>query len=254
MTPVSYYVPGEVTSPRFAYAFARGCNGALTDDLDYLFPGPVALFGSPPAWPLLRRARAEGRDFFYGDHAYIGRSVYYRITRNGYQHDGRGEYPPDRFHAFGRHVYPWRRSGSHVLVCPNSNIYFGLHGLDGDQWLEQTVATLKAHTDREIRVRWKYGSGHIKDALKDAWAVVVFSSAAALDALIRGVPVFVLAPFAAGARMGLSDLSQIETPIYPDDREPFLWALAYQQWTLSEIIQGEAWRALGDPQEIPNAA
>src|SRR5688572_9354165 len=217
MTPVSYYAPGEITSPRFAYAFARGCDGEIAEYTDGLFPGPVALFGSPAVWPLLRQAQVEGRDFYYADHAYFGRSYYYRITKNGYQHDGTGPGSLERFGHHGRWVYPWKRDGTHVLVCPNSHVYFGLHGLDGDAWLSETVATLKAHTDREIRVRMKHGSGPIGPDLIDCWAVVVFSSAAALDALIFGVPVFVLAPFAAGARMGLSDLSQIESPIYPDD-------------------------------------
>lgn len=243
MTPVSYYVPGECTSPKFAYAFARGCGGEVTDEPD-LFPGPVALFGSPARWPLLRQAQAEGRDWYYGDHGFFGRSRFYRVTRNGYQHDGRGEYPADRFRHFGRWIYPWRRTGSHVLVCPNSAVYFGLHGLDADVWLRDVVATLRAHTDREIRVRFKGADGPIGPDLIDAWAVVVFSSAAALDALIVGVPVFVLAPWAAPARMGLADLTQIERPSYPDDREPFLFSLAAHQWTLSEMVQGVAWRTL----------
>jgi hypothetical protein len=202
------------------------------------------MFGSPGVWPVLRKARAESREFWYCDHGYFGRGTYFRVTRNAYQHDGAGRYPDDRFRRFNREIQTWNREGSHILVCPNSSIYFGLHGLDADAWLSETLSTLRQHTDREIVVRWKNTPVRIKQHLENAWAVVVFSSAAALDALIAGVPVFVLAPFAAGARMGLSDLSQIETPVYPDDREAFLSALAYQQWTLSEILDGHAWRAL----------
>jgi hypothetical protein len=251
--PVTYYVPHEITSPRFAFAFAKGCGGSITQDLEYLFPGPVALFGSPPIWPLLRRAQAESRDFYYADHGYFGRGRFYRVTKNAYQHDGRGDALPDRFHAFGRYVAPWRTTGSHVLVCPNSAVYCRLHGFDVYAWLRQTIDTIRAHTDREIRVRWKktpFPQPIIRD-LADAWAVVVYSSAAALDALIAGIPVFVCAPFAAGARMGLSDVRQIEAPIFPDDREPFLWQLASQQWTLPEMLQGRAWR---DLTEVPCAA
>ena len=251
MIPVSYYAPGEVTSPKFAYAFARGCQGTVTNETD-LFPGPVALFGSPARWPVLRQAQAEGRDWYYADHGYFGRKArtgggYLRVTKNAYQHDGSGEYAPDRFRRFGRFVYPWRMTGSHVLVCPNSDVYFRLHGLDARAWLQNVLQTLALHTDRTLKVRWK-GSGPIQPDLEDAWAVVVFSSAAALDALIYGVPVFVLAPFAAGARMGLADLTQIEAPVYPDDREPFLWALACHQWTLSEMVAGVAWRDLQEAQ------
>jgi hypothetical protein len=251
--PVSYYTPGEGSSPKFAYAFARGCKGTITDEGLPLFAGPVALFGSPSLWPVLRQAQTEGRDYYYGDHAYYGRGQYFRITKNAYQDDGRGTYSPDRFHRFGRWIYPWKKAGSHVVVCPNSDVYFGLHGLHGPTWVRETVDTLQQHTDREIRVRWKKTSSPIQSDLVDAHAVVVFSSAAAIDALIVGVPVFVCAPWCASARMGLSDLAQIESPIRPDDREPFLWALAYHQWTLNEMIQGIAWRALQE-QETRRAA
>lgn len=243
MTPVSYYTPGEITSPKFAYAFARGCGGTITDEPD-LFPGPVALFGTPSLWPVLRAARAQGREWFYGDHGYFGRNTYFRVTWNAYQHDGRGDYAPGRFLTFHRDVKPWRTSGSHVLVCPNSEAYFRLHRMDRDRWLADVLATLRQHTDRELRVRYKHTPLEIKYDLADAWACVSFSSMAAVDALIVGVPVFSLAPFASSARMGLSDLAQIESPIYPDDREPFVWALAANQWTLPEILRGVAWRSL----------
>jgi hypothetical protein len=251
MTPVSYYAPGEITSPKFGYAFARGCKGTLTqwppdDGVSELFDGPVAAFGSPAMWPVLRKAQAEKRDWFYGDHGYFGRGTYYRVTRNAYQHDGSGEYSPHRFELHRREVKPWRQGGKHILVCPNSNIYMGLHGLDGEQWLRETLATIRQHTKREVIVRWKHTPVPIRRHLVRAHAVVVFSSAAALDALIDGVPVFVLAPFAAGSTMGLSDLSQIESPIYPENREPFLWALAANQWTLAEMIDGQAWAELGE--------
>lgn len=250
--PVSYYNPLEETSPKFAFAFARGCRGSITDELD-LFPGPVALFGSPSRWPVLRKAQAEGRDYFYADHGYHGRRTFYRITKNGYQHDGRGTAPNDRFEFWHRPIQPWRKSGGHVLVCPNSAVYFNLFGLDVQAWLNNVVDTIRQFTDREIRIRWKVQSRatHIREDLVNCWAVVVFSSAAALDALLAGVPVFVLAPFAAGARMGLSDVTQIESPLYPDDRESFFAVLAYQQWTLMEIFRGVAWRSL---QENPCAA
>lgn len=244
MTPVSYYVPTEITSPRFAYAFAKGCGGTMTDDVDYLFDGPVAAFGSPPVWPLLRRATAAQRDVYYGDHGYFGRGKYFRITKNAYQHDGRGPGSPARFAAFRRTIQPWQTTGAHVLVCPNSNVYFGLHGLDGDAWVREVTATLRAHTTRPIIVRWKTTPTPIKEDLRQAWAVVVFSSAAAIDALIAGVPVFTLAPFAATARMGLSDLSQIERPLRPGGRGGFLHALAANQFTLQEILEGTAWRHL----------
>lgn len=257
MKPVSYYVADEFTSPKFAYAFAKGCGGTMTDEIDHLFDGPVALFGSPPVWPLLRKAKAEGRDFYFADHAYLmqGRGKFFRITKNNYQHDGTGPATSDRFKAFRRQIMPYSKGGRHILVCPNSAVYFGLHGMDVQAWLAETVATIRQYTDRPIRVRWKTDRAlrPIAEDLVDCWAVVVYSSAAALDALIAGVPVFTLAPFAASYRMGLSDLSKIEAPIYPGGRDGFLSNLAANQWSLQEILRGDAWRALQD-QEASRAA
>jgi hypothetical protein len=249
--PVSYYNPEEFTSPKFAYAFAKGCGGTITDETE-LFPGPVALFGSPSRWPVLRQAQAEGRDFYYADHAYFGRGKYYRITKNAYQHDGVGYSNCVRLKAFPRMaVKPWRKSGRYIVLCPNSATYFGLHGLDVERWLREVKATLRQYTDRPITTRWKF-QRHDRPIAEDldlAWAVVVFSSASALDALAHGVPVFTLAPFAASARMGLSDLSKIETPYYPDDRQEFLSVLADNQWTIQELLTGAAWRALQQNEE-----
>lgn len=239
-------MPGELTSPRFARAFAQGCRGIVSCDPSTLKPGPFAAFCTPPLWPLLRQAKAEGRDCFYGDHAYfdVARGRQFRITKNAYQHDGRGTVTSQRFDAFGLTVKPWRRAGSHIVVCPNSAPHFACHGVYRGDWLETVTSRLQQSTDREIRVRTKHESPPLADDLRGAWAVVVYSSASAIESLMAGVPVFVLAPFAAAYRMGSPDLTQIESPVYPNDREPFLWALADNQWTLSEIESGLAWRAL----------
>lgn len=241
--PITYAVHGEGTSPRFARAFALGCKGVVCYGAT-LQPGSVAMFGSPQRWAMLQEAFRQTRTIYYGDHAFFGRGQYYRIARNAYQVDGTAPATPERFSRFNRPVQSWRTSGAHILVCPQSAVYFGLFGIDVDAWIASVVNTLKPHTDREIRVRWKRDDTPISEDLKDAWAVVVFSSNAAVDALIAGVPVFVLADFAATRRMGLSDLSEIESPICPDGRDPFLWALADNQWTLAEIEQGIAWQAL----------
>lgn len=244
MTPTTYIVPSEGTSPRFGQAFAAGCGGPLVP-FDRLMPGPLAMFGSPQRWALLQRAIAKGRDWYYGDHSYFGRGQFYRVTRNAYQHDGSGTATPGRFEAFGRPVRPWRKSGAHVLICPNSPVYFALFGLDVYAWVREVSSTLALYTTRPIRVRWKTQSTPIASDLVNCWAVVTFTSAAGLDALIEGVPVITLSDIAATARMGSRSLAEVENPQRPDGREQFLWNLADQQWTLSEIRAGVAWQALG---------
>lgn len=251
-TPTVYAVPTERTSPIWCAAFAKGCGGKVVTDRR-LREGPVALWGSPLLWPLLQQTRAENRTWYYGDKGYYGRGEYYRITRNAFMHDGIGDYPPDRFRRFGLQMQPWVtaapwRATRHIVICPNSPAHFSLFGLTVEQWLGETIATLSQHTDRPIRVRWKSRQQvrSFADDLQGAWAVVVWSSNAAVEAIVAGVPVFVLAPHAAAYRMGSQDLSQIERPRTPSDaeRQRFLFALAYQQWALEEIASGQAWREL----------
>jgi len=59
------------------------------------------------------------------------------------------------------------------------------------------------------------------------------------------VPVFTLAPNAA-APVALQDLSQIETPYYPDRDKLYAWAssLAYGQVHIDEMKNGSALRTI----------
>lgn len=247
--PMTYVVGGEKTSPKFAYAFAQGCRGRVVPHAQGLQDGDFAAFCTPPVWPLLRQAQADGRTWWYGDHAYFGRGEYYRVTRNAFQHDGTGQASPDRFTRFGLTVKPWRRDGRHIVVCPNSRIYCGLHGFDVDAWVHDLGTQIRTVSDREIRVRWKTDSRPLSADLVNAWAVVVYSSAAALHALVAGVPIVTLAPFAASVGMGRTSITEIESPIYPDDRVRFLSVLCHHQWTLGEMASGAAWRALQAAEE-----
>jgi hypothetical protein len=244
--PVSYIVPQELSSPKFGRAFAKGCGGLVTAENHLRVGRDIALFGSPARWTLLQEAIADGRTWYYGDHGYLCRDRYFRVTKNAYQADGHQPATSERFAALKLPIAPWRQSGRHVLVCPQSATYCQLLGFDLHEWLQTVLTTLRQHTDRDVRIRTKAErpSRPIARDLVDAWAVVVFSSSAALDALLAGVPVFALAPFAAAYRMGTPDLTAIETPVYPEDREALFWSLAAQQWTLTELASGIGWRDL----------
>lgn len=239
-----YAVPEEHTSPLWARAFAKGA-GASVCKLNELQPGDVALFGSPQRWRLLAQAQAEGRTWWYGDHAYFGRREYFRITRSAWQHDCRGRGDPERLEQVGVRIRSWRKTGSHVLLCPNSPAFFQLHGQDSSAWIEATSAAIRACSDREIRVRFKTAARSFEEDLRDAWAVVVFTSVAGVLAAVAGVPCFATAQCAA-ASFGSSDLSLIESPVRPDNRHEMASVLASNQWTLHEMASGRAWRELNE--------
>lgn len=249
--PITYVAAGETTSPKFAPAFAAGCRGVTAPVAGGLRDGDFAAFCTPSTWPLLAAAQRDGRTWYYGDHAFYRRGRYYRVTMNAYQYQPSlqaiARATPDRFRALHIEMAPtWKKQGTAVVVCPNSSVYMAQHGINAHEWTMDCVRQISQATDRNIIVRWKVQAGRrpIYRDLDDAWAVVTYNSACAVDALLVGVPVFVLCPWATTARMGLSDLSKIESPVYPESRQQFLWELANHQWTLPEIAAGYAWEAL----------
>lgn len=253
MIPHVYAVRDEDTSPRWAQAFAAGCGGAVVTE-DLLQPGPVALFGSPQRWRLLSQARAERREFYYGDHAYFGRGVYFRATRTALQHSGTGHGDRHRLSKIRKwvRIRPWQTGGRHILLAPNSPTFFKLHGTTAEAWEADVRAQLAKVTDRPIRVRWKNGpegQASLAQDLRGCWAVVVFTSNVAVDAIMAGVPAFCTGPCVGLAR-GNADLSKIETPSRPGGRTEFAAILAANQWTLEEYQRGAAWAHL---QEAPHA-
>lgn len=244
--PTAYAVGGERTSPRWCRAFAAGCGGEMAAD-GALRPGAAALFGSPVLWPLFARVRAEGRDYFYGDHGYFGRGRYYRVTRNALQHDGSGQANAVRLDALGVAIEPWRKGGRHVLVCPPDEAFARLMGFSAAGWLAETQAALARHSDRPVVVRERArarGPRPLEADLADCWALVTYTSNAAVEAVLAGVPVFCEAACAA-ARMGLDDLARIEKPRRPRGRRQWACNLAANQWTLDEIASGRCWKEIG---------
>lgn len=243
---IVYAAPGESTSPKWCAAFAQGCGGKVQVGGPFL-SGPMAFWGSPQLWPQFLEAKTDGRTWYYGDHAFFGRGQFYRCARNAFQFDGRsGNDDPTRFAKFGIPIQDWRKSGDHVLLCPNSEVFFGLHGVKRGQWVKETTDLLRLHTDRPIRVRWKSEVPRrpLEVDLKGCWAVVTYVSNAAVMAILAGVPAICTAP-CAGLTMGTGDLARIESPVMPEGREAWAARLANNQWAFGEMRRGDLWRAIG---------
>ena len=245
--PITYTIERALTSPVFGKAFATGCGGNVATNADSLLDGDVAMFGHPELWKILKQAQEFGRNWYYGDKAYFGRNHYYRITKNAYMHDTNGEPDYKRWKSLNVDIQPWR-NGSEIILCPQSDDFFMLHGTTQRAWIQQTTEALMRYTDRKIRVHYKQGAmsaeAVFKRQITKAWAVVVFSSMAGVQAAIHGVPCFATNSESTSAKFGSSDLSLIENPVKPDDRERMAAVLANNQWTLSEIEKGIAWEQL----------
>lgn len=195
---------------------------------------------------------AAGREFIYWDRGFCRRifathlpkatdgSGYYRWTRNAFQMQTIRDVPKDRWMALRTPQTAWSQGGDHIIIATPSDTYHAFHRTH--DWLEKTVAELKRYTDRPLRIREKLSPVPLAADLNGAHALVTHQSNAAVEAVIMGCPVFVDRGSAA-ALVGHTDLSKIETPIYPD-RKPWLCSLAYSQWNEEELTNGALWRML----------
>lgn len=142
---------------------------------------------------------------------------------------------------------PWRASGEHILVCGQRGIGSRLMR-SPDGWGERTAEALRATTKRPVRLRLHPGKDPPKVPLaadlEGCHAVVVWSSAAGVEALLAGVPVFHAAPrwIAEKAATPLAG-ADLERPFLGDPSAGLANALG-NQWSISQIASGEAFRCL----------
>lgn len=247
ISDLDIYDTGHPICQVITRALQQGSGGRIVPVSEGLQDGPAAVYGILRGCDrIIDECEWIGRDFYHVDHGYVRRGHYhgyYRISRNGLQWSGAvGDYPADRWRSLGVDLQPWRRTGRTVVVCPIARAIGAFYGIDPHLWLAAVTRELARHTDRPVVVKPKDSEEDLSTVLKDAWCLVAYNSNAAVEAVIQGVPVIVLGPSAAEpvARHRLCD---VERPIYPD-REPWLHALAYQQWQLTEIRRGECWDVL----------
>jgi hypothetical protein len=153
---------------------------------------------------------------------------------------------------------PVRQYGSKILLAVPDEKPCVFYNINRTEWIDQTIATIKQHTDREIVMRERNPNrqarvaSDLQSALTDVHAVVTFNSIAATESILAGVPAFVLAPSNAAIPVSNTDLSNINNPWYPEQDQIYAWAchLAYGQFHNSELLDGTALRIL---QETNNA-
>lgn len=207
----------------------------------------------------------KGRDFYYIDTGYFGngkRKLYHRIQKNHLQAIGPIIHRPrDRLQATNWQPSKFR-PGRNILICPPSAKVMKFFDLDLDQWMENTITTIKKYTDRPIVIRLKQSRevrvhhDTLAQALqKDVHCLVTFNSIAATEALLLGKPAFTLGPNAAHS-LSRNSLAEIENPYIPSLDEVEEWAahLAYCQFTEQEMRSGYAWKILNETSDISSSS
>jgi hypothetical protein len=232
-------------------AFAKGCGARMF----IMEKGSTHSFKRVATYGIKRgagEAIKNANEYWYIDNGYIGKiDEYFRVCHNSMVHDGRGDYPKDRFNRLKIKLKDWRKSGNHIVLCPSSPImqeFLGLEAHPGN-WVKETIKEIRKHTDRKVIVSTKFGDGindfqktpsnhPFNEVIKNAWAVVTYNSSIIVKSVVAGVPVVSLSP-----ERRIGDLSLIEDPILERD---FLYNLAHQQWSLEEMLEGQAWRGLNE--------
>ena len=222
--------------------------------LDSLAPEITPIVGcSPHLTPLIKKWRAEKRQFIYWDRGYCRRrwwtclplgadGGYYRWHVNGFQMQKIRDVPDDRWRHLNTAMLPWKKGGKHIVVAAPTRTYSAFH--ETQSWIADTIFALASVTDRQMVIRDKEQVQRrpLQLDLEGAHALVTHGSNAGVEAAILGCPVFVH-PDSAAALVGLTDLRQIESPIYPD-RQPWLNSLAYSNFNEKELTNGTLWRLI----------
>lgn len=230
-------------------AFAEGCGGRVITDGKFR-DGPAMFYGvndtNVNVW---KAAKQSGHSFYFADNSYFdaSRGTHFRITRNAIQHSGIGHSSRERLRVLGVIVKPWRHVGEHVVICLQSESFMRLIARR-PSWNDEIYWAVREHTNRPIRIRhWIADKPALMETLRhdlvNAHCLVTWSSCAAIEAILAGVPAICLGPSAAGPMAGKS-LDEIESPPTQDGREAWAGVLSANQWSLSEMRSGQAWRAL----------
>jgi len=162
----------------------------------------------------------------------------------------------------------YRTNGNHVLICLQRNGGWSMGKTNLEDWLVQTIATIRQYSSRTIIIRPHPGdkaskelirpgnpkckvkfskavrlsnNENIVDDLKNCWAAVTYNSSPAVGAAIEGVPIFVCDPERSQSReIANTELSQIENPLMPD-RQQWVERLSMFHWNFDELKSGECW-------------
>lgn len=244
--------------------FAQGCGATpvSTEDFDFnASKDPIVLRGILNK--VIKYCQRSQRDFWYVDSGYFGNTPslanpngwkhWHRIVPNNLQHGKIIERPSDRWQQLQIKLQP-RKYGSKIIIAAPDEKPCKFYKIEQQQWIEQTVATIKRYTDRQIIIRQRAPRREDRVRLDplsavladDVHALVTYNSVAAVESIIAGVPAFTLAPVNAADPVASRGLANIDNPSWPDTllREAWAHHLAYGQFHISEMRNGQAHKIL----------
>jgi len=218
------------------------------------------------------RYRNAGKPVIVIEVGGLRRNLSFKIGINGINRDAdfaNQNFDNSRWPLFRHELRPWNPTGDLIVICgqhDNSEQWKGLPRMS--QWIEQQINEIRKYTTRPILVRphprnvinfdenkfrnvkvrlpkrdfRTYDDTDFKATLERTWAVVNHSSNPAMEAVIKGIPVFV-SESSLCHDVGNVQLADINTPAMPN-RHSWADQLAYTEWFEDEIEKGLPWHRI----------
>ncbi len=215
------------------------------------------------------RYRSQGKPVIVLEVGGLRRNKSFKIGINGINRDAdfaNQDYDDKRWPIFEHELRPWNPTGELIVICGQHDTSEQWKGLPRmSVWIEQQINEIRKYTSRPILVRphprnqinfdeskfenvkvrlpkrdfRTYDDTNFKATLGGTWAVINHSSNPAMEAVIRGIPVFV-SESSLCHEVGNNHLYDINKPAMPNRMN---WAnkLAYTEWFEDEIEQGLPW-------------
>jgi hypothetical protein len=213
--------------------------------------------------------RSKGKPIIVIEVGGLRRNLSFKIGINGINRDAdfaNQTFDDKRWPLFKHELRPWNPTGDLIVICGQHDASEQWKGLPRmSQWIEQQIKEIRKYTTRPILVRphprniinfdeekfknvkvrlpkrdfRTYDDTDFKATLARTWAVVNHSSNPAMEAVIKGVPVFV-SESSLCHDVGNIKLADINTPAMPSRMNWANW-LSYTEWFEDEIEAGLPW-------------
>ena len=229
-------------------------------DYDRSFKNPITVFGMLRGTAqLIEECSRLNQDFYYFDHAYLFGNKHnpskifnekiYRLTKNYFHIRDMKKLSDDdykRIQKYKEHVKlkPWKHDGEYILVIPPSSHVRKYYWYDNN-WEVQMLNTIKRLSKKPIVIRTKEDTTPLEKDLENAYCTVSYQSTVVIQSIMSGVPSF-CANESMGVPVSLTDMTQIEEPLYTTEREQWIDSLLANQFTMSEIEDGTAWKCVSN--------
>lgn len=173
---------------------------------------------------------------------------YWRWCYDGLHDNRHLDVPSDRFLDWGVDVKEYKVDGDYILVCPSSEAMTRYeHGIGVEEWIAVVERQVRKHTNKPLKIRMKPRKNGtsgpsvadipLEKDLEGASALLTSTSLTAIDALLKGVPVFCTSVNSPAAWCNNRDISKINKPEL-FDREKLFYNLAYKQFSIEEMRNG----------------